>query len=54
MIRAKNEKGQKYYPHSLNGSGLPIDRLIMALLEYYYNEEENRLIIPEILKSYLF
>lgn len=54
MIRAKNEKGQKYYPHSLNGSGLPVDRLIVALLEYYYHEEENQLIIPEILKNYLF
>ncbi|CAJ0747108.1 20031_t:CDS:2 [Entrophospora sp. SA101] len=40
-IRVKKENGQKYYPHSLNGSGLAIDRLIVVLLEYYYNQDKN-------------
>ncbi|KLL05351.1 MAG: seryl-tRNA synthetase [Mycoplasmataceae bacterium RV_VA103A] len=51
QIRVKKEN-QKYYPHTLNGSALAVDRLIIILCEYYYNEKENRLIIPEILQQY--
>ncbi|CFW93250.1 Serine--tRNA ligase [endosymbiont DhMRE of Dentiscutata heterogama] len=51
QIRVKKEN-QKYYPHTLNGSALAVDRLIIALCEYYYNEKENKLIIPEILQKY--
>jgi seryl-tRNA synthetase len=51
QIRAKKE-GKKYYPHTLNGSALAIDRLITALCEYYYNEKENDLEIPEALKKH--
>jgi seryl-tRNA synthetase len=50
----KKEEKQNYPPHSLNGSGLAVDRLILALLEYYYNEKENKLILPEILQRNLF
>ena len=50
----KGKNDQKYYPHSLNGSGLAIDRLIIVLLEYYYNEKENKLILPEVLQKYFF
>lgn len=53
-IRVKNEDGQKYHPHSLNGSGLAIDRLIVALLEYYYNQDKNTLEVPFELKKYFF
>jgi seryl-tRNA synthetase len=53
-IRVKNPSGQNYNPHSLNGSGLAVDRLIIALLEYYYNEKENKLEIPEVLNKYFF
>ena len=49
----RDEKGQKYYPHSLNGSGLAIDRLIVALLEYYYIEKDNKLEIPAALRNHL-
>jgi seryl-tRNA synthetase len=52
QIRAKNPEGQKYYPHTLNGSALAIDRLIITLCEYYYHEGENRLLIPNVLKNY--
>ena len=49
------KKGEKkYYPHTLNGSALAIDRLIITLCEYYYNEKENKLAIPEILEKFLF
>jgi seryl-tRNA synthetase len=50
-IRVKKHK-QKYSPHSLNGSGLA--GLIVALLEYYYDEKENKLILPEVLLKYFF
>lgn len=48
-VKANN---QKYYPHTLNGSALAIDRLIVALCEYYYNEKENKLDYPTVLKKY--
>jgi seryl-tRNA synthetase len=54
QIKVKNKEGSKYYPHTLNGSALAIDRLIIILCEYYYNEKENRLEIPEALKNYFF
>jgi seryl-tRNA synthetase len=50
----KGSNGQKHYPHSLNGSGLAVDRLIIALLEYYYNEKENKLFLPKVLQRYFF
>ncbi|MCE8162902.1 MAG: serine--tRNA ligase [Candidatus Moeniiplasma glomeromycotorum] len=54
QIRVKKKDGTKYLPHTLNGSALAIDRLILTLCEYYYNQAENRLEIPEILKKYFF
>lgn len=51
QIRLKNGNN-KYYPHTLNGSSLAVDRLIMALCEYYYNEKENKLSIPKNLIKY--
>jgi len=54
MIRAKNQEGKKYLPHTLNGSALAIDRLIITLCEYYYQEKENKLLIPSVLQKYFF
>ncbi|CAI2202096.1 9802_t:CDS:2, partial [Funneliformis geosporum] len=31
QIRVKNQAGKKYYPHTLNGSALAVDRLITTL-----------------------
>ncbi|RHZ35667.1 serine--tRNA ligase [endosymbiont GvMRE of Glomus versiforme] len=53
QIRVKKE-GKKYYPHTLNGSALAVDRLIITLCEYYYNEKENKLIIPPVLEKYFY
>jgi seryl-tRNA synthetase len=55
QIRVKNPEGKKYYPHTLNGSALAVDRLITALCEYYYNENEkgHQLILPPVLNKYL-
>jgi seryl-tRNA synthetase len=49
----KNE-GKKYYPHTLNGSALAVDRLIITLCEYYYDEKNNKLEIPKVLQKYFF
>ncbi|CAG8776535.1 4781_t:CDS:2, partial [Ambispora leptoticha] len=51
QIRVKNQAGKKYYPHTLNGSALAVDRLITTLCEYYYQEKENKLNIPEVLQK---
>lgn len=51
QIRVKKRDGSKYYPHSLNGSGLAIDRLIVVLLEYYYENDKTKLNIPEKIKE---
>jgi seryl-tRNA synthetase len=54
QIRIKTQKSEKYYPHTLNGSALAVDRLIIALCEYYYNEKENKLETPQVLKKHFF
>jgi seryl-tRNA synthetase len=54
QIRVKTQKREKYYPHTLNGSALAVDRLIIALCEYYYNQKENKLETPQILKKHFF
>lgn len=53
-IKIINEKKEKYFSHTLNGSSLAIDRLIMLICEYYYDEKKNDIKIPEILKKYFF
>lgn len=49
-MRYKNKDGKINYVHTLNGSGLAIDRLIAAILENYYDGE--KLILPKILVPY--
>ncbi|WP_342258733.1 serine--tRNA ligase [Spiroplasma endosymbiont of Dioctria linearis] len=51
MARYKNENGKNENVHTLNGSGLAIDRLFAAILENYY--DGNKLLIPDVLKPYL-
>jgi len=50
-IKIKMENKNEY-AHTLNGSALAIDRLILVLSEYYYNEKKNELILPNILNKY--
>lgn len=52
-IKYKDLNGKKKLTHTLNGSGLAIDRLIATLVEHYYDEEKNLFIWPDILKKYL-
>ncbi|MBT4880594.1 MAG: serine--tRNA ligase [Alphaproteobacteria bacterium] len=46
----KKEKPQ--FVHTLNGSGIPIGRTLVAILENY-QQEDGSVIIPEILHSYM-
>ena len=52
-IKILEENRKKIFAHSLNASSLAIDRLILTLCEYYYEEKENRLLLPKSLNKYL-
>jgi len=52
-IRFRREPGAKpEYIHTLNGSGLPPGRLMIAVLENY-QQADGSVIIPEVLRPYL-
>ncbi len=52
-IRFKRTPSSKpEFVHTLNGSGLATSRLIVCLLELYYNPEDNSLTVPEVLRPY--
>lgn len=44
---------EKVIPHTLNGSGLAIDRVVAAILENYYDETKNEIAIPQVLQPYM-
>lgn len=48
--RTPNDRPE--YVHTLNGSGLATSRLIVVLLENYYNPEDGSVTIPEVLRQY--
>lgn len=50
MIRYKNNNNETKLVHTLNGSGVAIDRLIAAILENYYDGE--KLVLPAKLQPY--
>ena len=45
-------KGQLEFVHTLNGSGLAIERTIAAIIENYQNED-GTITVPEALRSYM-
>lgn len=51
-IRYKNKDGKVKYAHTINGSGLAIDRVIAVLLEQYQNKDGS-IDIPNALKPYI-
>ncbi|HLG97072.1 MAG TPA: serine--tRNA ligase [Bryobacteraceae bacterium] len=51
-IRAKSGKGKAEYVHTLNGSGLPIGRTWVAIIENY-QQADGSVIVPEALRPYL-
>ncbi|MGL5590600.1 MAG: serine--tRNA ligase [Metamycoplasmataceae bacterium] len=52
MIRYKDENSKIKYAHTINGSGLAIDRVIAAILEQYQNPD-GTIDIPKILIPYM-
>ncbi|VEU75637.1 seryl-tRNA synthetase [Mycoplasmopsis maculosa] len=52
MIRYRDEQDNVQYAHTMNGSGLAIDRLIAALLENYQNPD-GTVSIPKKLQPYM-
>ncbi|QZE12108.1 serine--tRNA ligase [Mycoplasma sp. Ms02] len=52
MIRYRNEDKKTEYAHTMNGSGIAIDRVLAAVLENYQNEDGS-LTIPTVLQPYM-
>jgi seryl-tRNA synthetase len=50
LLRVK-DKEKNIYPHTLNGSGLAIDRLWAAIIENY-QQPDGSIRIPDALKKY--
>ena len=51
-IRYRPESGSKpIYPHTLNGSGLAIPRILIAIIENY-QQSDGSIIIPKVLREY--
>lgn len=48
-----SQENKKIVPHTLNGSGLAIDRVVAAILENFYVEEKNVVNIPIVLQPYM-
>ena len=46
------ETGKKFFPHTLNGSGLAVGRTLVAILENYY-EGSGVVSIPKVLQPYM-
>jgi seryl-tRNA synthetase len=51
-IRYKPRGGKSDFVHTLNGSGLPIGRTWLALVENY-QQEDGSIVIPEVLRPYM-
>lgn len=50
--RYKNMDGDNIFVHTLNGSGLPIGRTLVAILENYQNADGS-VNVPEVLQKYM-
>lgn len=48
-----SQENKKLVPHTLNGSGLAIDRVVAAILENFYVEEKKVVNIPIVLQPYM-
>ena len=50
--RFRDEDGKVKFPHTLNGSGVALARLIPAILENYQNADGS-VTVPEVLRPYM-
>ena len=51
-IRYKPKGGKSDLAHTLNGSGLPVGRTWLSILENY-QQEDGSVLIPEVLRTYM-
>ena len=51
-IRVKNKETGNYFPHTLNNTVVAPPRMLIAFLEYNYNEDGS-ISIPEALRMYM-
>ncbi|MFN8548865.1 MAG: serine--tRNA ligase [Candidatus Eisenbacteria bacterium] len=51
-LRFRNAEGKLVYAHTLNGSGLALPRIIVAILENYQTER-GTVTVPKVLRPYL-
>ncbi|QKT05182.1 serine--tRNA ligase [Mycoplasma sp. OR1901] len=52
MIRFRNSEGKTEYAHTMNGSGLAIDRVVAAILEIYQNAD-GTISVPKVLVPFM-
>jgi seryl-tRNA synthetase len=50
--RPAGEKAKPEFVHTLNGSGLPVGRTLVAVLENYQNEDGS-VTVPDVLRAYM-
>jgi len=51
-IRCRDENGKPQFVHTLNGSGVALPRLVVAIIENYQNVD-GTVTLPEILRPYM-
>ena len=51
-IRYRTEDGKIEYLHTLNGSGLALPRVVIAILENY-QQADGSVVVPEVLRPYM-
>jgi seryl-tRNA synthetase len=51
-IRYRDGKGKIHFVHTLNGSGLALPRIVVAILENY-QQADGSVIVPEVLRPYM-
>jgi seryl-tRNA synthetase len=49
----RHPEAETEFLHTLNGSGLAVGRTLVAIIENYYNAEDNTLTIPDVLVPYM-
>jgi seryl-tRNA synthetase len=50
--RYRDKQGKVVFPHTLNGSALPVGRTIIAIMENY-QQKDGTIIIPDVLVNYM-
>ncbi|KAH9864098.1 hypothetical protein J1614_010031 [Plenodomus biglobosus] len=53
QTRMRIKGGKLDFPHTLNGTALAVPRVIAAILENHWNEEDGSVTIPEVLRLYM-